>query len=192
MKKRIGKGVFVVILLAFLAVFLIPFPVRRELTAIECRLSDPSWNLSREIHVEGVFCLNLFFENTFKGVIRIEGYPMTQLRIDGTVPVSLKNNEPRFCSYAVPEVLPYLDGQNIEKKDVQEIASGGITFANLYSKAWMRDMVLEIIEDRDLSAAEGRLKNSFSFSEVDGLFLVTDVKDREEAVRLIKNYIEDR
>ena len=53
-------------------------------------------------------------------------------------------------------------------------------------------MVLEIIEDRDLSAAEGRLKNSFSFSEVDGLFLVTDVKDREEAVRLIKNYIEDR
>ena len=82
-----------IVILAVIALFLIPLPFRRTVQAVEIRQKSGETTL-REVQIKGWYHINLFTPDRFRGVIRIEGYPLTELPTVNDVEVKLSVESP--------------------------------------------------------------------------------------------------
>lgn len=66
------------LLLGAAAVYNIPIPMERTISAVEIRLDDPDYAAPRQIHLSGTYHVNLFSPDAFYGHIAVSGYAVTE------------------------------------------------------------------------------------------------------------------
>ena len=104
-----------IVILAVIAFFLIPLPLTRTVQAVEIRQKSGETTL-REVQIKGWYHINLFTPDRFRGVIRIEGYPLTELTIINGIDVKLSVESPVDYDWvAVCERLPELGSMKDER-----------------------------------------------------------------------------
>ncbi|MCL2415693.1 MAG: hypothetical protein FWD01_02665 [Defluviitaleaceae bacterium] len=70
---------FMVLLIIFLIIINVPFPIRIETVALEIKLDDPDYLQERIVIIQGWYRINVFVSHhEFRGKIEISGYPQTQ------------------------------------------------------------------------------------------------------------------
>ena len=104
-----------IVILAVIALFLIPLPFRRTVQAVEIDQGSGEATL-REIEIRGWYSINLLSPDRFRGTIRIDGYPLTELPIINGIDVKLSVESPVDYDWkAVCERLPELESMKDER-----------------------------------------------------------------------------
>ena len=124
-----------IVILAVIALFLIPLPFRRTVQAVEIRQKSGETTL-REVQIKGWYHINLFTPDRFRGTIRI----------DGPVEYEWK---------AVCERLPELESMKDERGMIWH-------FSLISSRPWFGRFVISIY---DHEIADGKVTAHFSGEE---------------------------
>jgi hypothetical protein len=82
LNAKIIKWTIRILFIVFVLVYTIPFPINKELNAVEIKLDDPSYLETRTIHISGTYRFNLLKGNTFEGQIFVPEYELTSEKMD--------------------------------------------------------------------------------------------------------------
>ena len=160
-----------IVILAVIALFLIPLPFRRTVQAVEIDQGSGEATL-REIEIRGWYSINLLRPDRFRGVIRIEGYPLTELTIINGIDVKLSVESPVDYDWvAVCERLPELGSMKDEKGMLWH-------FSLISSRPWLGRFVINVY---DHEIADGKVTAHFSGAE--GTVIIGGFTDRDAAER---------
>ena len=168
------NNVDLIVILAVIALFLIPLPFRRTVQAVEIDQGSGEATL-REIEIRGWYSINLLRPDRFRGVIRIEGYPLTELTIINGIDVKLSVESPVDYDWkAVCERLPELESMKDERGMIWN-------FSLISSRPWFGRFVINVY---DHEIADGKVTAHFSGAE--GTVIVGGFTDSEAAQRWLK------
>ena len=97
---RIGLGAVLLLLLGAVFVLNFPFPVSREISALEISLDDPSYRNEVHVSISGTLYLSLFEDSYLEGQFSVDAYPQTA---DGTFHgLSLRSAGRSLLTYKYP------------------------------------------------------------------------------------------
>ena len=160
-----------IVILIVIAFFLVPLPFKRTVQAVEINQKSGEATL-REVQIKGWYHINLFSPDRFRGTIRIEGYPLTELTIINGIDVKLSVESPVDYDWvAVCERLPELGSMKDEKGMLWH-------FSLISSRPWLGRFVINVY---DHEIADGKVTAHFSGSE--GTVIVGGFTDPDAAER---------
>ncbi len=163
-----------IVILAVIALFLIPLPFRRTVQAVEIDQGSGEATL-REIEIRGWYSINLLRPDRFRGTIRIDGHPLTELPIINGIDVKLSVESPVDYDWkAVCERLPELESMKDERGMIWN-------FSLISSRPWFGRFVINVY---DHEIADGKVTAHFSGAE--GTVIVGGFTDSEAAQRWLK------
>lgn len=163
-----------IIILLVIALFLVPLPFKRMVQAVEIDQESGEATL-REIEIRGWYSINLLRPDRFRGIIRIDGYPLTELPIINGIDVKLSVESPVDYDWkAVCERLPELESMKEEKGMLWH-------FSLISSRPWLGRFVISIYEQE---ISDGKVTAYFSGAE--GTVIVGGFTDRQAAEQWLK------
>ena len=163
-----------IVILAVIALFLIPLPFRRTVQAVEIDQGSGEATL-REIEIRGWYSINLLSPDRFRGTIRIDGYPLTELPIINGIDVKLSVESPVDYDWkAVCERLPELESMKDERGMIWN-------FSLISSQPWFGRFVINVY---DHEIADGKVTAHFSGEE--GTVIVGGFTEPEAAEKWLK------
>ncbi len=174
--RRLRPAVLIrrIVVLVVIAFFLIPLPLTRTVQAVEIRQKSGETTL-REVQIKGWYHINLFTPDRFRGTIRIDGYPLTELPIINGIDVKLSVESPVDYDWkAVCERLPELESMKDERGMIWN-------FSLISSRPWFGRFVINVY---DHEIADGKVTAHFSGAE--GTVIVGGFTDREAAEKWLK------
>ena len=148
-----------IVILAVIALFLIPLPFRRTVQAVEIDQGSGEATL-REIEIRGWYSINLLRPDRFRGTIRIDGYPLTELPIINGIDVKLSVESP----------VDY-DWKAVCERN----------FSLISSRPWFGRFVISVY---DHEIADGKVTAHFSGAE--GTVIVGGFTEPEAAEKWLK------
>lgn len=168
-KKKILKNLIIVLVLAGILVFNIPFPMSKTIDALEIKMDDPNYLTPVKINLNGTYRVNLFSSDNFEGFISIDGYVLTESETPQWV--NMQSNW-QYLSYFI---------------DPNYISSLRPIFGRIYSIRNFREF---IIQPQDLVAANREdakkaIIKDGTVNFLDRILIVSNVKTREEAIQKI-------
>ncbi|CAK7058428.1 hypothetical protein [Tissierella sp.] len=166
--KIIKRAVYI-FFIAFVLIYTIPFPINKELDAVEIKLDDPSYLETRKIHISGTYRLNLFTDNTFQGQIFVPEYELTSGKMDE---IQFMKDIDNGC----PLVYKNEIGAIADDRPLEEDYS----FGRILSRPLFHRMVILVYGE---SKGDVRGWNSDT-----GYCIVPSVSNREEALKVLEKY----
>jgi len=163
--KPVIKHVIGIIALFALASLIIPIPVHRVYNAVEIKLDDPSYLVSRKVEIRGLYHWNILTNDMFEGRIIVPDYELTSNRMSNLY----------FSDDGWP-LEYYLSGSDTNDHAIPDTFFLG----RIYSKSWFRQMVITVFgESKGLEGRQG------GWSTVDGYCIVPLAKSRNEAMKIL-------
>lgn len=140
----------------------LPIPVNIQCTGLEIDLRDENYQVTRQIHIEGLYYFNVFHDDRFRGRITVSGYQET-------------------------ENATYMEDILLQRKGSSLWYEGDGTqfdysFGRLYSKKLFKNMAIVVYEH------QGERADKSYFATDDARIIVVDAFDRMEAINQIDEY----
>lgn len=166
---KIIKWTVFIVFISLVLLYTIPFPINKELDAVEIKLDDPSYLETRTIYISGTYRLNLFIDNTFKGQIFIPEYEITSERMSN---IQFMRGKDNVC----PLIYRYEVGTDVDGRPLKEY----------YSFGWI---VSKLFLYRPVIMVSGQSKGEkIGWRSDRGYCIVASAGDREEALEILAKY----
>lgn len=159
---EVRKYVLIIVII-FFVFYSFPIPFSNEYEAIEIKLDDMNYLVSRKVKIQGKYYCNLLTVDRFKGNIIISGYDMTTNQ--------LKDIYFEKDGY----LLEYCVEENKEE-----------FLGRIYAKEWFDKMAIIIFEENILSDKESK-ENRRGWNSSDGYCIVSGVDNYDTAVKVLKD-----
>jgi hypothetical protein len=169
-----AKSVVLILLILLILIHIIPFPVNRELKAVEIKLDDPSYLETRTIHISGTYRFNLFTKDTFNGKIFVPQYELTTKGTSEEVEFSKDPNVGRGFP------LSYRYGAAIDTEG--RLQENYYFFGRFISKPLMYSPAI-LVYQKYIDGTGG-----LSWNGRDGYCIVASADSREEPLEILRKH----
>lgn len=170
--KIIKKAVYI-FFIAFVLIYTIPFPINKELDAVEIKLDDPSYLETHKIYISGKYRFNLFTDNTFQGQISVPEYELTSNEMERLQFI-------KGIDHESPLVYTYKEGVGTDGRPITKYYD----FGKIVSRPLLYRTVIVLYEQYE--GKDGDYGGHFNSNT--GHCIVPFVSDREEALKILEKY----
>ena len=171
--RKISKTIIRIFFIIFILIYTIPFPINRQLDAVEIKIDDPSYLDKRKIHISGTYRFNLFADNTFRGQISVTEYELTWEKMAEVEFVKSADNG-GILEYKY-EIGTDESGRPLTKEYL---------FGRVFLNPRYRNIVIMLYEQYETE--DGGYGGRFDSKS--GYCIISSVDDREGALKVLEIY----